>query len=78
MKARDIMTSNVAIASGDDTIQDVARKMEQTDAGALPALPARSNDPLHTNSTARIVALLSPVIECAVIPGQPYRGGVIT
>ncbi len=52
--------------------------VQETDAGALPALPARSNDPLHTNSTARIVALLSPVIECAVIPGQRYQGGVIT
>jgi CBS domain-containing protein len=36
MKARDIMTTSVAFASADDTIRDVARKMEQNDTGALP------------------------------------------
>jgi hypothetical protein len=51
---------------------------QETNTGALPALPRQSAQPLHTNSTARIFALLSPVEQCAAVPGQPYRGGILT
>lgn len=36
MKAREIMTSDVAFASADETVEDAARKMEAHDTGALP------------------------------------------
>jgi CBS domain-containing protein len=36
MLAREIMTTDVAVANHDDTIEDVARKMEERDTGALP------------------------------------------
>jgi len=51
---------------------------QETNTGVLPALPLQSAQPLHTNSTARIFALLSPVEECAAVPGQPYGGGILT
>ncbi|MEP6918395.1 MAG: DUF2272 domain-containing protein, partial [Acidobacteriota bacterium] len=51
---------------------------QETDAGVLPALPARSALPIHTNSTARIFALLTLVEERAAVPGQPYGGGILT
>lgn len=50
---------------------------QENDAGVLPALPAQSAQPLADRSTARIFALLSPIEECAAVPGQPYRGGVL-
>jgi len=50
---------------------------QENDAGALPALPAQSAQALAGRSTARIFALLSPVEECAAVPGQPYHGGIL-
>ena len=52
--------------------------VQETDTGALPALPFQSALPLHSNSTARVFALLAPVEESAAVPGQPYGGGVLT
>jgi hypothetical protein len=51
---------------------------QETDDGVLPALPARTTERLHLHSTARIFGLLSPVEECAAVPGQPYHGGILT
>lgn len=51
---------------------------QEDNAGALPALPAQSTSPLAGRSTARIFAVLSPIEECAAVPGQPYGGGVLT
>jgi hypothetical protein len=51
---------------------------QEDDTAALAALPLTSTDPLHDRSTARIFALLSPVEECAAVPGQPHGGGVLT
>jgi hypothetical protein len=51
---------------------------QETNTGVLPALPLQSAQPLHTHSTARIFALLSPVEQCAAVPGQPYGGGILT
>jgi hypothetical protein len=51
---------------------------QETSTGVLPALPLQSAQPLHTSSTARIFALLSPVEQCAAVPGQPYGGGILT
>jgi CBS domain-containing protein len=36
MKAREIMTADVAVASVDDTVEEAARLMEERDTGALP------------------------------------------
>jgi hypothetical protein len=51
---------------------------QENDAGTLPDLPSQTNAALAGRSTARIFALLSPVEECAAVPGQPYGGGVLT
>ena len=51
---------------------------QETDAGTLPGLPSQTNAALAGRSSARIFALLSPVEECAAVPGQPYRGGILT
>jgi len=51
---------------------------QENNTGALPALPVQSAQPLAGQSTARIFALLSPVEECAAVPGQPYGGGILT
>jgi hypothetical protein len=51
---------------------------QEDDTGALAAVPVQTAAPLHLNSTARIFALLSPVEERAAVPGQPYRGGILT
>jgi hypothetical protein len=51
---------------------------QETNTGVLPALPLQSAQALHTHSTARIFALLSPVEQCAAEPGQPYGGGILT
>lgn len=51
---------------------------QENNAGALPALPVQSALPLAALSTARLFALLSPVEECAAVPGQPYGGGILT
>jgi hypothetical protein len=51
---------------------------QETNAGVVPAVPLQSALPLHTNSTARIFALLTPVEEQAAVPGQPYGGGILT
>jgi hypothetical protein len=51
---------------------------QENNAGALPALPAQSTSPLAGRSTARIFAVLSPIEECAAVPGQPHGGGVLT
>jgi hypothetical protein len=60
-------------------VREQAQLFTQEDnTGTLPALPSTSTDTLHRRSTARIFALLSVVEECAAIPGQPYRGGVLT
>lgn len=53
---------------------------QEDDQGALPAVPAAIvADPrsLRALSTRRIFALLSPVIECGVIPGQQYGSGIL-
>jgi len=51
---------------------------QEDNAGALPAVPVQTARALADRSTARIFALLSPVEECAAVPGQPYGGGVLT
>lgn len=51
---------------------------QEDNTGALPILPSTSTDALHVRSTARIFAILGPVEECAAVPGQPYRGGILT
>ena len=51
---------------------------QEDDTGALAAVPLLTALPLADRSTARIFALLSPVEECAAVPGQPYRGGILT
>lgn len=51
--------------------------VQEDDSGLLPALPATTTTPLHVRSTLRILSLLSPVELCAVVPGQPYRGGIL-
>jgi len=51
---------------------------QEDDTAALAALPRTSTASLHDHSTARIFALLKPVEECAAVPGQPYKGGVLT
>ena len=51
---------------------------QEDDTAALAALPLTSTASLHDHSTARIFALLKPVEECAAVPGQPYKGGVLT
>jgi hypothetical protein len=51
---------------------------QEDNAGVVPPLPAQSALPLHSSSTARIFALLSPVEELAAVPGQPYGAGVLT
>jgi hypothetical protein len=59
-------------------VVDVAQNfIQQDDLGAFPALPAAPAPGTGPNnldgpSTRRIFALLSPVEECSVIPGQPY------
>jgi hypothetical protein len=58
-----------------DTRQGFASENDQ---GILPAVPARSAQPLASLGTRRIFALLSVVEECAAVPGQPYGGGVLT
>lgn len=59
---------------------DATRLFAQEDnAGTLPALPAAiAAAPGEPKSTSRIFTLLKPVQECFAIPGQPYRGGVLT
>lgn len=52
--------------------------VQENDTGAVPNLPSPTNNALSGTSTARIFALLSPVEQCAVVPGQEYHGGVIT
>ncbi len=60
-------------------VRDTPQLYTQENArGVLPALPDRSNAVLHTRSTARITTLLSPVELCAAVPGQRYRGGILT
>jgi hypothetical protein len=51
---------------------------QENDQGILPAVPARSAQPLASLGTRRIFALLSVVEECAAVPGQPYGGGILT
>ena len=51
---------------------------QEDDTGALAALPLPTALPLADHGTARIFALLSPVEECAAVPGQPYHGGILT
>jgi hypothetical protein len=51
---------------------------QEDDAGALAAVPAASCQPLADRSTARILALLSLIESCAAVPGQPYKGGILT
>jgi len=51
---------------------------QENNTGALPDLPSHTNATLAGRSTARIFALLSPVEECAAVPGQPYHGGILT
>jgi hypothetical protein len=51
---------------------------QENNAGVLPALPPNTTQNLHDHSTARVFALLSPVEECAAVPGQPYGGGILT
>lgn len=52
---------------------------QEDDSGNLPALPeTNASLGLHSRSTGRIFALLSPVEACAVVPGQRVDGGVIT
>jgi hypothetical protein len=50
---------------------------QENSAGVLPPVPAQSTQPLAGQSTRRIFAVLSPVEECAAVPGQPYGGGVL-
>jgi hypothetical protein len=54
------------------------RYTQETNTGTLPDLPSPTNAALADLSTARIFALLSPVEECAAVPGQPYHGGILT
>jgi hypothetical protein len=54
------------------------RFTQEDDAGNLPNLPDHTTAPLDLMSTARIFALLSPVDEHAAVPGQPYKGGILT
>lgn len=54
------------------------RFTQEDDAGNLPNLPDHTTAPLDLLSTARIFALLSPVEEHAAVPGQPYKGGILT
>lgn len=75
-------------AQGFLAVDDPRQQFVQEDnAGVLPALPnppappipaTARTQPLAGQSTARIFALLSLVEECAVVPGQPYGGGVLT
>lgn len=51
---------------------------QESNTGSLAATPQTSTQQLHLRSTARIFALLSPVESCAAVPGQPYRGGILT
>jgi CBS domain-containing protein len=55
MKAREIMTPAPAVAKVDETIEDAARKMETTDAGALPVCNAENR--LEGMVTDRDIAL---------------------
>ena len=65
-------------STGGSLVTDRQQLYAQEDnAGALPALPIRSAQALADHSTARIFALLSPVEECAAVPGQPYHGGIL-
>jgi hypothetical protein len=69
--------------SGGLLVIEAGRSYSQEDAtGTLPALPAATTPAagasLDDHSTRRIFALLKPVELCAAIPGQPYRGGVLT
>jgi Uncharacterized protein conserved in bacteria (DUF2272) len=50
---------------------------QEDDAGAVPALPLATTQNLHSHSTGRIFAILSPVQDCAAIPGQPMGGGFL-
>ena len=46
--------------------------------GNFVPLPSVNNTAgLHSTSTARIFALLSPVEVCAAVPGQPFGGGIL-
>ena len=53
--------------------------VREDDTAVIAALPsaAAANNPLTSESTARIFAILSPVELCAVVPGQEFNGGVI-
>lgn len=52
--------------------------VQEDDNGVLGNLPVVNNAAgLNPLSTGRIFALLSPVDECAAVPGQPYHGGVL-
>jgi CBS domain-containing protein len=55
MKAREIMTPAPAVARPDETIEEIARKMEQHDAGALPICNAENR--LEGMVTDRDIAL---------------------
>lgn len=51
---------------------------QESNTGALPAVPATSTAALASTSTLRIFTLLRPVEVCAAVPGQPWGGGVLT
>jgi hypothetical protein len=54
---------------------------QENDDGVLPDLPPTTTPAatasLESRSTARIFALLSPVEDCAAVPGQAVPGGVL-
>jgi hypothetical protein len=52
--------------------------VQEDDTAGVANLPSTNNAAgLNDLSTGRIFAVLVPVAVCAVIPGQPYHGGVI-
>lgn len=51
---------------------------QEDDAGVLPNVPMTTRQALAGTTTRRVFALLSPIEECAAVPGQPYQGGILT
>lgn len=68
MKAGDIMTRKVSVASPDDTVESAARLMARVDAGILPVVSGARVEGLVTDRdiVVRAVAAGKPVATCTV------------
>ena len=74
MKIRECMSTDVLLASPDDTIQEAALMMAEIDAGALPV---SEKDRLVGMITDRDIACFGEVLRTKICNRHAHRGGTM-